>query len=622
MEFTSSSVVPEIKYRASNAGGELSLAEHWRSCEFQESLASHINQALRSGSSDLKERHLRLIRSTQDRYFIIFLRKKVGIGSTGAVYDALEIDVTGVAIEKSPLVVKAVFVDFFSQQEFDIGYDVGGFVDSAKDEVFSYVVMEKIDGGELFSEDLQTVHERLDSNLSVKDRLTMCIHILLPILSMHQKDIIHRDLKGSNILFNMFRGKPQVFVVDWGAAARLNTKQSWLIDEKDIGTPYMRPPESSKGIYTKKNDIYAAAAVLAVVMGGTPLQVYEDDKYDENKHEYPVGYDLCHFGYFDGVPEHFLFFLRSILKVMSHSNMHLRPAVDEVLGYFLFLYRWVDCFIEEEKFSTCYWDSSLPELEFNLNNYFWNLTNQGSRKNTQANSNLSKDFFNLVNGLSSQGVNLGFMWRSPKKMALMNVRSADLNLILETIAEDQKSNAIQICLSMSEVSFSKLVEYWDVKRLSESKDACREDSSVYLLGLISSFDQLHQFHQEKKLALVYSVLAKIGQDSMGISREDLSVFSNFFISSIGYDQLQSLALDCCALVSSLQITDENHEKRMPLVTLANYSLLGLDVLMNGQLATMQGEGCWSQTLYLNFLQAYYINFSSPLSNHKKSALSN
>lgn len=617
MEFTSSSKETETNYCASHAEDKLSLVQCWSGYELQGCLSSHINQAMKYGSSDLKERHLRLIRSDRNRYFVIFLQKKVGIGSTGAVYDALEIDATGAVLNSFPLVVKAVFVDFFSQQEFDIGYDVGGFVDSAKDEVFSYVVMEKINGGELFSEDLQTVHERLDSNLSVKDRLTMCIHMLLAISSIHQKNIIHRDLKGSNLLFNMLHGKPQVSIVDWGTAVQLNENHVWVADEKGIGTPYMRPPESFKGIYTKKNDIYAAAAILAVVMGETPLQVYEDDKYDENKREYPVGYDLCHFGSFVGVPERFLFFLRSILKVMSHSNMHLRPAVDEVLVYFLFLYRWVDYSIEEEKFSICYWDSSLPELEFNLNNHLWNLINEGGRKKTQANSNLSKDFFNLVNGLSSQGVNLGFMWRSPKKMALMNVRSADLNLILETIAEDQKSNAIQICLSMTEVSFSKLVEYWSSRRLNESKDAYSENNFGCLLSFISSFDQFHRFYQEKKMALVFSALAKMGQASMGISKADLSVLSNFFISSLDCNQLKRLALDCYALVSGLQITDDNQKKRMPLVALANYSLLGLDILMSGQLDAIQGEGCWSQKLYLNFLQAYQINrFSSSIKHDR------
>lgn len=617
MEFTSSSKETETNYCASHAEDKLSLVQCWSGYELQGCLLSHINQAMKCGSSDLKERHLRLIRSDRNRYFVIFLQKKVGIGSTGVVYDALEIDATGAVLNNFPLVVKAVFIDFFSQQEFDIGYDVGGFVDSAKDKVFSYVVMEKIDGGELFSEDLQTVHERLTSSLSVQDRLTMCIHMLLAISSIHQKNIIHRDLKGSNLLFNMLRGKPQVSIVDWGTAVRLNTKQPWASDEKNIGTPYMRPPESSEGIYTKKNDIYAAAAILAVVMGEAPLQVYEDDRYDENKHEYPVGYDLCHFVSFVGVPERFLFFLRSILKSMSHPNMHLRPAVDEVLVYFIFLYKWVDCFIEEEKFSTCFWDSSLPEIEFNLNNYLWKLTNQGGRKNTQANSNLSKDFFNLVNGLSSQGVNLGFMWRSRKKMALMNVRSADLNLILETLEEDQKSHAIQKCLSMSEVSFSQLVGYWHLRGLSESKDAYSENNLACLLNFISSFDQFHRFYQEKKMALVFSALEKMGQASMSLSKASLSVLSNFFISSFNHVQLQRLALDCYALVSGLQITDENHEKRMPLVALANYSLLGLDVLMSGQLATIQGEGCWSQTLYLNFLQAHQINhISSSIKNDK------
>src|SRR5205807_2210063 len=87
------------------------------------------------------------------------------------------------------------------------------------------------------------------SQLTPRDRLGLFIHVCRAVQHAHQKGIIHRDLKLSNILITLHDGAPLVKVIDFGIAKALGQP---LTDKtlctgfaQMIGTPLYMSPEQA-----------------------------------------------------------------------------------------------------------------------------------------------------------------------------------------------------------------------------------------------------------------------------------------------------------------------------------------------------------------------------------------
>nr|XP_051199608.1 cysteine-rich receptor-like protein kinase 26 [Lolium perenne] len=96
----------------------------------------------------------------------------------------------------------------------------------------------------------------------------MCYNIIKGICEglnfLHQRSILHLDLKPANILLDK---NMVVKVADFGLSrlARTNTQ----ITEKAVGTNGYMPPEFlSKGIITPKNDVYSLGIIIIQIMAG------------------------------------------------------------------------------------------------------------------------------------------------------------------------------------------------------------------------------------------------------------------------------------------------------------------------------------------------------------------
>ena len=76
--------------------------------------------------------------------------------------------------------------------------------------------------------------------------------VLLAINYIHQKDLVHRDLKLENILYSDKNDDSEIKVIDFGLANKFNkTNQMKSL----CGTPIYMSPEMLKGKYDKKCDI-------------------------------------------------------------------------------------------------------------------------------------------------------------------------------------------------------------------------------------------------------------------------------------------------------------------------------------------------------------------------------
>jgi WD40 repeat protein/serine/threonine protein kinase len=135
-----------------------------------------------------------------------------------------------------------------------------------------YVVMELVKG--------ESITKYFDEHrLTPRQRLELFLSVCQAIQHAHQKGIIHRDIKATNILIAPYDGKPVVKVIDFGIAKatgqRLTDKTLFTEFGAVVGTlEYMSPEQAelnNQDIDTR-SDIYSLGVLLyEVLTGTTPL---------------------------------------------------------------------------------------------------------------------------------------------------------------------------------------------------------------------------------------------------------------------------------------------------------------------------------------------------------------
>jgi eukaryotic-like serine/threonine-protein kinase len=130
-----------------------------------------------------------------------------------------------------------------------------------------------------------------ENNLDIQKRLELFIQICNAVQHAHQKGIIHRDIKPTNILVTQHDDKSVPKVIDFGIAKainqRLTEKTMFTCKAQLIGTPeYMSPEQAcmSEQDIDTRTDIYSLGALLYELMtGNTPFdtQTLRQAGYDE-----------------------------------------------------------------------------------------------------------------------------------------------------------------------------------------------------------------------------------------------------------------------------------------------------------------------------------------------------
>ncbi len=118
----------------------------------------------------------------------------------------------------------------------------------------------------------------------------------------HSKGVIHRDIKPHNIM--LARGGGRVYVMDFGLAKPVKTKDGISMGDTIVGTPpYMSPEQARGDAVDKRTDVYALGALLYYVLtehapfsGHSPaetlMKVLADDPVPPRQHSPGVHADL------------------------------------------------------------------------------------------------------------------------------------------------------------------------------------------------------------------------------------------------------------------------------------------------------------------------------------------
>merc|ERR1719330_1969497 len=125
-----------------------------------------------------------------------------------------------------------------------------------------HAVMELLSGGELF----ERIVER--SKLSEAEAADVAIQILDALSYLHSQNILHRDVKLENILFEV-RGGSRVKLIDFGYATRF--EDGAKVTGKYGSLRYTAPEVLQGHAYDERADIWSVGSVVYAMLLGRTL---------------------------------------------------------------------------------------------------------------------------------------------------------------------------------------------------------------------------------------------------------------------------------------------------------------------------------------------------------------
>ncbi|KAI3651230.1 hypothetical protein MP228_004711 [Amoeboaphelidium protococcarum] len=178
------------------------------------------------------------------------------------------------------------------------------------------IIMEYADGGTLFD-----LIQNQKSYFSEQELMYFFVQIAMAMHHVHSHNILHRDLKTSNILI-CGKGPNKVLkIADFGISKLLSTKTK---AETIVGTPSYLSPELCEGKpYNKKSDIWALGCVLAEI---ACLKRFFDAT------NLPALVLKIMRGAHEQIPNQYSDDVQNLIKAMCASNPTKRPDMNEIIG--------------------------------------------------------------------------------------------------------------------------------------------------------------------------------------------------------------------------------------------------------------------------------------------------
>ncbi|MBZ0299634.1 MAG: protein kinase [Anaerolineae bacterium] len=197
------------------------------------------------------------------------LRELLGVGGMGAVYRGFQ-----PSLERE-VAVKVIFTRWAAQNEYRERFirearmaaslehaHIVPVYDFGTENDVSYVIMRLLGGGSLAERILPT---RKNGPMPLLDVAHITRDLASALHYAHQRGIIHRDIKASNVMFD---DHGTVFLVDFGIAKLANSTSQQLTDTGvKIGTPeFMAPEQWLNEALTPAVDQYALAILTYLML--------------------------------------------------------------------------------------------------------------------------------------------------------------------------------------------------------------------------------------------------------------------------------------------------------------------------------------------------------------------
>lgn len=179
-----------------------------------------------------------------------------------------------------------------------------------------YLIQEFVQGQSL----QDALIEKLEDNyvFSEKKAIEIILSLLEVLQSVHEQNIIHRDIKPHNIILR--KGDEKPVLIDFGIikdAAVSNVGETGTI----IGTPGYCPVEQAVGKTLFQSDLYAVGMTLLVLITGVPphrISISEDFKIDLSFLE-------------DSISEHLFDWLKTAIAVLPQERWESAARMRETL---------------------------------------------------------------------------------------------------------------------------------------------------------------------------------------------------------------------------------------------------------------------------------------------------
>ncbi|RYH18038.1 serine/threonine-protein kinase, partial [archaeon] len=190
--------------------------------------------------------------------------------------------------------------------------------DFFEEEKFFYVVLEYLDGGELFD---RIVKKTFYNEKEARD---LVVIILRAIKYLHDMDVIHRDLKPENLIMTSKEDDANVKIADFGFAVKCNGCNITT----QCGTPgYIAPEIIETKAYGKPVDMWSFGVILYILLGGYP-PFHDDNQRILFKKITKADYQF-HPDYWRTVSDE----AKDLIAGLLTLDMHKRLTVDQALSH-------------------------------------------------------------------------------------------------------------------------------------------------------------------------------------------------------------------------------------------------------------------------------------------------
>ncbi|GJL76718.1 serine/threonine-protein kinase [Nitrosomonas sp.] len=200
-----------------------------------------------------------------------FVNNQIACGGMGEVWRAWD------EVRNQYVAIKAITDDLFSDPNFanrflDEGRrhlrlshpNIVPILDVFYAENQNCLVMELVDGTSL----ADTINSRQERRLSASEAIPILQDLLSALNYAHQRGIIHRDVKPSNILIDK---KGRSYLIDFGIALAVGEDRRTRTGQT-IGTPHYMSPEQivNPRAIDHRSDVYSVGCVFYEMLTGRP----------------------------------------------------------------------------------------------------------------------------------------------------------------------------------------------------------------------------------------------------------------------------------------------------------------------------------------------------------------